>query len=119
MITIKNIKEMEKYYNEKTNTYVFYDDVDFYVDIQVHSSIKAMDIKAEGNLEAWDIKAIDIDASDICAWNIEARNITAKNISYYAVCFAYQNIICETIKGERKNAKHFCLDGEIRTETTI
>lgn len=50
---------------------------------------------------------------NINAWNIDARNINAGDIDYYAVCFAYQNIKCKSIKGIRDNCKHFVLDGTI------
>jgi hypothetical protein len=78
----------------------------------VKGYINAYDIDA-GDINAWNIDAWDISAGDINAWDINARNINAKNIRYYAVCFAYQNIKCKSIKGERENSKHFCLDGEI------
>jgi len=82
--------------------------------------IKAGDIKA-GDINAWDINAWDINAWDINAWDINAEDINARDIkagdiSYYAVCFAYNNISCKTIKGTRKNSKHFCLDGKIEQE---
>lgn len=89
--------------------------------------INARDINAEdiiaGDINVRDIIAGDIIAGDIDTRNIDARNINAcdinaydihaKNILYHAVCFAYKNIICETIKGKRDNAKHFVLDGKI------
>ena len=56
--------------------------------------------------------SINIEAS-INAWNINARDINAWNILYHAVCFAYQNIKCLSIKSKREVSKHFCLDGEI------
>ena len=75
-------------------------------------------ISIEASINAWNITASDINAEDINAWNItagdiNARNINAGNILYYAVCFAYQNIKCLSIKAEREVSKHFCLDGEI------
>jgi len=93
-------------------------------------NIDAWDIKAR-NIKAWDINARDIKAWGINAWDINARNINARNIKawnvnawgikawgiiYYAVCYAYTNIICKSIAGKRKNAKHFCLDGQITIE---
>jgi hypothetical protein len=79
--------------------------------------INALDIKASNidarNIDAGNIDAGNIDARNIDAGNIDAGNIDALDISYYAVCFAYQNITCKSIKGRRKNAKYFCLDGEI------
>lgn len=92
-IIINNIKEMQKYYNKNTDTYEFIEDglflnVEFTSKIDVMSNIKARDIKA------WDIKARDI--------------------NYYAVCFAYKNIVCNSIIGNRENSRHFVLDGELR-----
>ena len=92
--------------------------------------INARDINAR-DIKAWNIKAWDINAQDISAWNIKDRNINARNIRahnidawnisaqniiYYAVCFAHTNITCKSIVGTRKNAKHFCLDGQITIE---
>ena len=76
------------------------------------SNINAEDINAY-DINAYDINANDINAIDINAWNIKASNINALDIEYYAVCFAYKNITCKSIKGTRTNAKHFCLDGKI------
>ena len=106
-------------------------------------NINAKNINAD-NINAWDIKAYDINADDIdtlniIAWNINtwninsldinayvinAKNINADNIKawdikawdirYDAVCFAYQNIACFSIRGRRVNAKHFVLDGVIK-----
>ncbi len=75
-------------------------------------NIDALNIDA-GNIDAGNIDAWDIDAWDISAWNITAGNIDAGNISYYAVCFAYKNIKCKSIKGTRNNARHFVIDGKI------
>ena len=84
--------------------------------------ISADDITAE-NISAWDISALDIKAWDISANNIAGFNISARNISainikanditYYAVCYAYNNITCRSIKGLRPNSRHFVLDGKI------
>ena len=97
------------------------------VDINAYD-IKAEDIKARDinaydinahDINAYDIKAVDINAYDINALNInaydiKALDIKAEDITYYAVCFAYRNIECLSIKGRRVNAKHFVLDGEIK-----
>jgi len=81
------------------------------------NNIKANNIKANNiiasDIKAGDINTWDIKARDIKAWDINARNINAQDISYYAVCFAYKNIYCKSIKGCRKNSKHFVLDGKI------
>ena len=143
-----SIKEIEKYYDEKSNTYIFkendeyIDTVVFNFDLNVKANIDALDIDAHNieayginayninanninvyninainiyvnNINADDIKADDIDASDIYAWNIYAFDINAENINYYAVCVAYKNIKCKSIKGRRENSKHFVLDGEL------
>jgi hypothetical protein len=79
--------------------------------------IKARDIKALNitarDIDAWEIKARDIDARDIRALDIKSLKIDALNITYYSFCIAYESFKCRTIKGTRKNAKHFCLDSEI------
>ena len=143
-----SIKEIEKYYDEKSNTYIFkendeyIDTVVFNFDLNVKANIDALDIDAHNieayginayninanninvyninainiyvnNINADDIKADDIDASDIYAWNIYAFDIKANDINYYAICVAYKNIKCKSIKGRRKNAKHFTLDGKL------
>ena len=137
MKTFNSLKEMKPYYNKNTNTYEFVEnglimDVEFKFILIVESHITARNINA-GDINAWDINAYDINAwninasniiardinarnitaDDITAWDITAEDITADDISYYAVCFAYNNITCSSIKGDRGNAKHFVLDGKI------
>ena len=113
-------------------------------DIQAHNinaddmkacNIKARDIKAldinagdinsgdinAHNINAWDIKSGDINANninslDINAWDINARNIKSNNISFYAVCFARETFVCESIEGRRENSKYFCLDSDVVIE---
>lgn len=136
-----SLEEIQKYYDEKSNTYVF-KEADEYIDLVVFNfdldvradiwtldiiarNIKAKDIDAgdikvcninANNIIAYNINALDIRANNINARNIDANNINAKDINYYAVCFAYNNIKCNSIKGRRKNAKHFVLDGELEIE---
>ena len=116
-----NLQEIEKYYDEKINTYVFKEDdryinlVIFNFNLDVNSNIEAYDINAN-NIDVYDIKASNINALNIDSDNICARNINADNISYYAICFAYENIKCKSIKGRRKNHKHFVLDGVLEVE---
>jgi hypothetical protein len=117
--------------DERGNLFVD-DDVRFAFNIEITGSITARNIIARsmnvGRINAWnvntrDINAEDINVHDISAWDITARNITARNIAtksinawdikYFAVCFAYENIICNTIKGKRENCRYFCLDGKI------
>lgn len=136
-----SLEEIEKYYDKDTNTYIFKED-DEYIDLVVFNfslgikadidcwninaqNIKAWDIKAN-NISACNINSNNINASDIKAWNIDASNIDARDINaldidanditYYAICFAYKNIKCKSIKGRRKNSKHFVLDGKLEIE---
>ena len=128
-----SLNEIKKYYDEKTNTYIFKEDgsyidsIVFNFDLDVLVNIEACDIKANNiyannirafnikanNIDAMNIEACEINASDIRANNINAWNIYAKNITYYAVCYAYNNIKCKSIKGRRANSKHFVLDGTL------
>jgi hypothetical protein len=99
------------------------EDLTFDEDLKVSGNILGKDgerfnLTVKGNLNARNINAekidaLKIDALKIDALNIDALNIDALDISYYAVCFAYENITCKSIKGRRENSKHFCLDGEI------
>ena len=84
------------------------------------NNINAIDINAwninANNIKAGDIITGNISACNISACNIEAGDISANNISYHAVCFAYDSIKCKSIKGRRKNSKHFVLDGKLEVE---
>ena len=126
-----SLEEIEKYYDKNTNTYVFVENeeyidlVIFHFDLHVEANIDAYDIEAcnikanniyANNINANHIKAWDIITGDISACNIEAGDISANNISYHAVCFAYDSIKCKSIKGRRKNSKHFVLDGRLEVE---
>ena len=143
-----NLKEIKKYYDRKTNAYVFKEDnkyidlVIFNFDLNIKSNIYAQQLEARNinacdinawNVNAWDIRACDVNACDINARDINTQNIRASrirardinandinsfsiaadNINYFAVCFAYENIKCKSIKGRRENAEHFVLDGKI------
>lgn len=115
---------MQKYYDKKTNTYIFEENgelidlVVFNVSIKIEANIVARCIDAYDiaalDITAWDIDALNITARDIKSWNISTLNIKARNINYDAVCFAYGSIICNSIKGRRANHKHFALDGSIK-----
>ena len=166
-----SLEEIQKYYDVKSNTYVFKENGDyinnvvFNFDLKVRANISAVDINAHNinaydidagdiiagdidvfkitagdinagninaknidaynidalNIKAGDIDAVNIKANNIDCGNIEAINIKALDINYFAVCFAYYNIKCRSIKGKRNNAKHFVLDGklEIANDQTI
>jgi hypothetical protein len=111
----KTQEEVER--DVKDRRLIIDDDVVFECDIDLPISIEAMDITAK-DINAIDINAIDINAIDINAGNIIAGNIEAGNISYYAVCYAYGSIVCDSILGRHKNSKHFCLDGKITIRGT-
>ena len=98
-------------------------------DINAHdictNRIIANDIYARNidslNIKSRYINAVDINGGDIVTGNIDAGNICAENIkakriNYYAIFCAYENIKCKSIKGRRKNSKHFALDGKIEVE---
>lgn len=84
------------------------EDVTFQVSFKINA-----DIKVNGNITASNIDAGNIDANDIIAGNIDAYSITAGDIIFFAVCYAYEKLICKSIKGERENSKYFCLDSEV------
>lgn len=120
-----NLADIQKYYNEESNTYIFKEYgiylnlVIFNFDLNVKSNIYAWNIYAR-NIDALNINAKDIyvcylNANDIKAHDISAASIKANNINYYAVCYAYNNIKCNSIKGRKHNSKHFVLDGSIET----
>lgn len=133
-----SIEEIKKYYDKKTNTYIFKEDgeyinlIKFNFDLNIASSIDAKDIESHNinacdinacnvhawdinacNIDTWDINAGDIYAGDIYAGDISSFSIVADNIVYSAVCYAYESIKCKSIKARRENSKHFVLDGNI------
>ena len=126
-----SLEEIQKYYDENTNTYIFKKDgemidlVIFNFHLDIKASINALDIEAK-NIKAFDIKArdinarninaLDINASDIYSKNIRAWNIKAQDINYYSACFAQNSIRCKSIKRIRKHTKHFVLDGKLEIE---
>ena len=116
-----SLDEIQKYYDEKSNTYIFKENgsyidlVVFNFDLDVEANIDAGCIDAL-NINAVNIKAWDVYTRNLDAYNIVAWNIYAWNISYFAVCFAYDNIKCKSIKGRIENAKHFVLDGKLEIE---
>lgn len=66
-----NLEEIEKYYDKKTSTYIFYEDKDF-IDLVIFN----FNLNVAANIIAKDIRALNIDA-----WNIDARHIEANNIN--------------------------------------
>lgn len=118
MKEFKNIEEMKEYYDEAKNLFYIEDDIKINFDLVCDWNIKAMNIKAK-NIKSGDINAGDINAGDINAGDINAGNIDACDISFYAVCFAYNNIKCTSIEGRRENSKYFALDGKVVIEEEL
>ena len=118
-----SLDEIQKYYNEETNSYIFKEYgmyinlVIFNFDLNIKSNIYAWNIYGKNinalNIDAKDIYACRLDVNDIKVHDISALSINANNISYYAVCYAYENIKCKSIKGRKHNSKHFVLDGKL------
>lgn len=133
-----SLEEIKKYYDKKTNTYIFKEDdeyidlIKFNFDLSITSNIKckniycrnikcrdiitnniiSFDIKAH-NIYANTISACDIIANDIDAIEINGWDINAKNIIYYRECFAFKNIKCKSIEGNTQYAKHHVYNGTI------
>ena len=85
-----NLEEIQKYYDEESNTYLFKED-DKYIDVvilnfdlQVKSHIAAFDINAK-NMEVWNIDASNIKANNIIAYEIDICNIDACDIKSYSI----------------------------------
>ena len=97
-----NLDEIQKYYDEESNTYVF-KEYGTYINLIVFS----FDLNVEANIYAWNIYANNINAYNINAKSIKADDIVANNIE------------CKSIKGRIENAKHFVLDGHIYIDGTI
>ena len=124
-----SLEEIQKYYNEETNSYIFKEYgmyinlVIFNFDLNVKSNIYAWNIYGRNinalNINAKDIYACRLDVNDIKVHDISAMSINAGNINYYAVCYAYENIKCKSIKGRKHNSKHFVLDGHVYIDGTI
>ena len=122
MLTFNELKEIEPYYIEKINTYVFKHDITINFTLDVGANIIARNIIAR-NINAWNIDVLDIDAknidaknidaNNIDAWDINANNIDAGDIKYWAVCIARNSFKCKSVKGRRENSIHKCLDQEI------
>lgn len=102
-----NLEEIQKYYDEKTNTYIFKENeeyidlIKFNFDLNIPSNIEARDIIA-GNINAYNINAHNISAFDINACDINVWFINALDI--YAHYFNADNINACDIKAFDINA---------------
>lgn len=132
MKVFNNLEKMKPYYNEETNIYIFSKnnkliDIKIDFDLSIECGIKARNINARGiksgdiqavninagNINASNINAVNIKACDIKAGDIKAWDIKANKISFYAVCFAYNTFVCDSIEGRSKNSKYCCLDSDV------
>lgn len=122
MIEIFNsLKEIQKYYDKETNTYIFKEN-DKYIDVvifnftlEINANIKSGDIRA-WDIKALDIRAVNISCSNIIALDIDARNIdcinlTAKDI--IALNIDALNITARNINVDNIFAKSIDARGEI------
>lgn len=97
-----NLEEIEKYYDENTNTYVFEEHGE-YIDIVVIN----FDLDVESNIDVNDIIAHDIKCWNIGAFNINAQDIIAHNIRAFdidAIDIKANNIIAIDINAYNINA---------------
>lgn len=106
-------EEMNDYYNQKTNTYAFWDenghdaDVVLRFDLETSASIlchnlDCIDIKVE-SITANNIEGCSITANDIIAHDIDATSIKADRIILinYGSISVMGSIRCPYIKNER------------------
>lgn len=128
MIIINNNEEMEKYFDEGSNTYILNDDVTFTDNIETTKSIKATgkvftnSFLCADNITTWDITAMYVICmgnlttyNNLYAKNIRAKksvhavdimcdNITSEKIRYENICCAREKIDCPDIKGKYEHS---------------
>ena len=104
-----SLEEIPKYYNKKTNTYVFKEKGEY-----IHLVVCDFNLDVEANIDVLNIHASNIYTLDIEASIIIADNIRARNITYYDLCFATDSIKCKSIEPKSINAKHFVLEGTLQ-----
>ena len=125
-----SLDEIQKYYNEESNTYVFREDnkyielVVLNFNLEVNANIKAYDIHARninardievGNIKAWGIKANNIDAYDLdCCDDIIVKNINACDINAHDIeavdIKTYEDIKAWDIHAHNITAKNIIAD---------
>ena len=102
-----SLEEIEKYYDNETNTYIFKENGEL-IDLVIFN----FNLNVDANIEAYNINACDILARDINAYNIKADNIYANNINanhikahdIYALDIKVKNIITNDIAAGDINA---------------
>lgn len=95
-----SLKEIQQYYDERANTYIFKLNNDEYINKVVFN----FDLDVKANIDANNIKAKDISANDITAWNINAYDIHAIDIK--ADVIEANNIIAHDIVANDVYAKY-------------
>lgn len=125
-----SLNEIQKYYNEESNTYIFKED-DKYIELvvlnfnlEVNANIKAYDIYARninardievGNIRAWAIKANNIDAYNLdCCDDIVVKNINVCSINAHDIeaddIKTYEDIKAWNIYAHNITAKNIIVD---------
>ena len=102
-----SLEEIEKYYDNETNTYIFKEDGE-HIDLVIFN----FNLNVDANIEVYNINACDILAHDINACNIKADNIYANNINanhikahnIYALDIKVKNIFANDIAAGDINA---------------
>ncbi len=74
---------------------------------------KKFNLEVKGNLEGHNLTCLDLKCHNLDCLDLECENLDCMNLSYFAVAIAYKSFKCNSVKGKRKNSKHFCLDSEI------
>ena len=93
-----SLEEIQQYYDERANAYIFkennnyIDKIIFHFDLKVDACIDAINIEAH-NIEAFNIYAYNINANDIKAYNIYAYMINANDVNSCDIAsnFIYAN----------------------------
>ena len=102
-----SLEEIQKYYDEETNTYIFKEDRKYFDTVEFN-----FNLNVDANIEVYNIIACDIFVRDISACNIKANNIYANNINanhikahnIYALDIKVKNIIANDIAAGDINA---------------
>lgn len=124
MIIFTNIEELKERYNNKVGGYILGGDVKIAFDLHTTRNIHAQKLTAQ-NISAPHIHAHKLNAENInvgtliVLGDMNANDVIAEHLfvhgklRFNAVCVAYKEFECESIKGNRKNAKYMCLDNEV------
>jgi hypothetical protein len=70
------------------------------------------------DLNCWDLNCWDLNCCNLNCWDLDCHDLNCHDLdcldlSFYAVCFAYKNIVCQSISSRRENSRYFVLDGKI------